>query len=188
MTRFQYWFKRGWTRAVFDRNNDFEQGRTALSWTGHWKYRDYRKALGNDLILLPLPNFGRGIKTGMGSWGWGITSACPDPAGAWAFLAYLMSARQILHMTNINGALPARKSALEQSSLYGAHGPLRIFAQQLMTGAGVPRPVTPAYGTISKAFSEAVNAIIAGQDVQMALSHAAAVIDANIAENRGYPR
>jgi len=24
MTRFQNWFKRGWTRAVFDRNNDFE--------------------------------------------------------------------------------------------------------------------------------------------------------------------
>jgi multiple sugar transport system substrate-binding protein len=188
MTRFQYWFKRGWTRAVFDRNNDFEQGKTALSWTGHWKYGDYRKALGNDLILLPLPNFGHGIKTGMGSWGWGITSACPDPAGTWAFLAYLMSVKEILHMTNINGALPARKSAIAQSHLYGAHGPLRIFAQQLISGAGVPRPVTPAYGTISKAFSGAVSAIIAGQDVQMALNRAAAAIDKDIADNRGYPR
>ncbi len=188
MTRFQYWFKRGWTRAVFDRNNDFERGKTALSWTGHWKYGDYRKALGKDLILLPLPDFGHGIKTGMGSWGWGITSACPNPAGAWAFLAYLMSAREILRMTDINGALPARKSAIAQSPLYGARGPLRTFEQQLMTGAGVPRPMTPAYGTISTAFSEAVRAIIAGQDVQMALSRAAATIDTEIAANHGYPQ
>jgi multiple sugar transport system substrate-binding protein len=188
MTRFQYWFKRGWTRAVFDRNNDFATGKTALSWTGHWKYLDYRKALGKDLILLPLPDFGHGIKTGMGAWSWGITSACPTPAGAWAFLAYLMSAKEILRVTNINGALPARKSALAQSSLYGAHGPLKTFAQQIMTGAAVPRPVTPAYGTISKAFSVAVSAIIAGQDVQMALSRAAAAIDADIADNHGYPQ
>src|SRR5687767_15335853 len=45
-----------------------EKGRVALSWTGHWKYPSYRAALGRDLILLPLPDFGHGVKTGMGSW------------------------------------------------------------------------------------------------------------------------
>ncbi len=188
MRRFQYWFKRGWSRAVFDRTQDFESGRAALSWTGHWKYEDYHKALGKDLILLPLPDFGHGIKTGMGSWGWGITSTCPDPEGAWTFLAYLMSTQEILRFTNVNGALPARKSAIAQSPLYGAGGPLRVFAQQLLSGAGVPRPATPAYGTISRAFSEAVSAIIAGQEVQASLSRAASVIDANIADNHGYPQ
>jgi multiple sugar transport system substrate-binding protein len=188
MTHFQSWFKRGWTRAVFDRNNDFELGKTALSWTGHWKYGDYRKALGNDLILLPLPDFGQGIKTGMGSWSWSITTSCPNPAGAWAFFSYLMSVKEILHMTNINGALPARKSALARSRLYGSAGPLEVFAQQLNVGAGVPRPLTPAYGTIGKAFSEAVSTIIAGEDVQTALSRAAAAIDENIADNHGYPQ
>jgi multiple sugar transport system substrate-binding protein len=188
MTRFQYWFKRGWARAVFDRSDDFERGRTALSWTGHWKYGDYHKALGKDLILLPLPDFGHGIKTGMGSWSWGITSTCPNPAGAWTFLAYLMSTQEILRITRVNGALPARKSAIAQSPLYGAGGALAVFAQQLMSGAGVPRPATPAYGTISRTFSEAVSAIIAGQDVQASLGRAARVIDQNIADNRGYPR
>lgn len=188
MRRFQYWFKRGWTRAVFDRNNDFEQGRTALSWTGHWKYRDYHKALGKDLMLLPLPDFGRGIKTGMGSWSWSITSTCPNPTGAWRFLAYLMSRKEILNITRVNGALPARKSAIAQSPLYGAGGSLEVFAQQLMSGAGVPRPATPGYGTISRAFSEAVSAIIAGQQVQTSLSRAASVIDADIADNQGYPQ
>jgi multiple sugar transport system substrate-binding protein len=188
MRRFQYWFKRGWTRAVFDRNNDFEQGRTALSWTGHWKYGDYHKALGRDLILLPLPDFGHGIKTGMGSWSWGITSTCPNPAGAWTFLAYLMSRKEILNLTQVNGALPARRSVIAQSPLYGAGGSLEVFAQQLTSGAGVPRPATPAYGTISRAFSDAVNAIIAGQEVQASLTRAASVIDANIAASHGYPQ
>ncbi|HWJ34269.1 MAG TPA: hypothetical protein VNR70_03340, partial [Steroidobacteraceae bacterium] len=61
-------------------------------------------------------------------------------------------------------------------------------AQQLNVGAGVPRPLTPAYGTIGKAFSEAVSTIIAGEDVQTALSRAAAAIDENIADNHGYPQ
>ena len=188
MTRFQYWFKRGWTRAVFDWNNDFEQGRTALSWNGHWKYGDYHKGLGKDLILLPLPDFGHGIKTGMGSWSWGITSTCSNPAGAWTFIAYLMSTREILRITSVNGAPPARKSAIAQSPFYGVGGSLQVFAQQLMSGAGVPRPATPAYGAITRAFSEAVSAIITGEDVQTSLSRAAGVIDKDIADNQGYPQ
>lgn len=187
MKRFQYWFKQGWTRPIFNRNNDFEQGRTALSWTGHWKYSGYSKALGNDLVLLPLPDFGHGIKTGMGSWNWGITSTCSAPSGAWAFLSYLMSPKEILRMTNANGALPARKSALAQSRLYGNAAPLNVFARQLVHGHGIPRPAMPGYSTISKSFSRAVSDIIAGGDVQNALSKAADDIDADIAINYGYP-
>jgi multiple sugar transport system substrate-binding protein len=188
MKRFQDWFRRGWTQAIFDRTDDFERGRTALTWTGHWKYLEYRTALGDDLVLLPLPNFGRGLKTGMGSWGWGITSTCQDPRGAWSFLAYLLTTQEILHMTNVNGALPARWSALARSPLYGERGRLEVYAQQLAAGAGVPRPTTPGYGAISKAFSEAVASIIAGADVQSALSRAADAIDTDIAANRGYPQ
>lgn len=187
MKRFQYWFKRGWTRPIFARNNDFELGKTALSWTGHWKYANYRKALGDDLILLPLPDFGRGIKTGMGSWNWGISSTCGVPEGAWAFLAYLTSPEEILRMTNANGALPARKSALAKSRLYGENAPLEVFAQQLTAGHGVPRPAMPGYSTISKSFSNAVSDILEGGDVQAALSRAAVEIDADIAINYGYP-
>jgi multiple sugar transport system substrate-binding protein len=187
MKRFQYWFEKGWTRAVFDRVDDFEKGRVALSWTGHWRYPSYRAGLGQDLVLLPLPDLGHGIKTGMGSWSWGISSTCRDAAGAAAFLNHLMSTREIVRITNANGAVPARRSVVAHSRLYGDSGPLRIFAQQLNAGFGVPRPATPAYGTISKAFAVAVSEIIAGRDVQTALTEAADAIDADIAKNRGYP-
>jgi multiple sugar transport system substrate-binding protein len=186
MTRFQHWFRQGWTRAVFDRNDDFENGKNALAWTGHWKYAAFKAALGDDLILLPLPDFGHGLKTGMGSWSWSITSTCADPAGAWAFLSYLMSPDQILRMSNANGGVPARKSALARSALYGNRKPLEVFAQQLFGGAGFPRPATRGYGTISKSFSTAVSAIIAGEDVQTELSRAARTIDEDIAAHRGH--
>lgn len=186
MTRFQQWFRKGWSQPVVDRADDFERGRTALSWTGNWKYPEYREALGDDLLLMPLPDFGHGVKTGMGSWSWTITSTCQDHAAAWAFIAHLMSVEEILRVTNANGAVPARRSALARSRLYGTQGPLRMFSQQLAAGHGVPRPPTPAYITIRTAFAHAVGAIIAGGDVQTELSKAAGIIDADIARNRGY--
>jgi multiple sugar transport system substrate-binding protein len=187
MTRMQGWFRKGWARAV-DHIDDFQKGKAALAWTGHWRYSPFRAALGEDLVLLPLPDFGHGLKTGMGSWSWGITSTCPEPAGAWAFLSHLMSADEILRMANANGAVPARKSALLRSPLYGSHGALQVFAQQLFVGSGFPRPATPGYGTISKAFAKAAGAIIAGADVQAELTRAARTIDEDIAARNGYPR
>lgn len=188
MQHFKRWFERGWTRAIFDRTDDFATGRAALSWNGHWNYLRFLQALGKDLVLLPLPDFGRGIKTGIGSWSWGISATCHEPGGAGAFLAYLMSTDEILRMTNANGAVPARQSSLARSPLYGASGPLRLYAQQINAGLGVTRPVTPAYGAISLTFAQAVGAIVAGGDAQAELSKAAAAIDRDIAAHRNYPR
>jgi len=204
MTHFQQWFKKGWARADallteadgqrkvglnrIDQLpvDNFVNGKMALSWFGHWQYPWYSRELGQDLLLLPLPDFGRGIKTAMGSWSLAISSTCNDPAGAASFLNYLMSKKEILRMTDANGAVPARRSALAKSKLYSERGPLSLYAQQLNAGMGVPRPNTPAYGTISRVFSNAAAAIIAGADVQAELSRAAALIDQDIAESRGY--
>ena len=63
---------------------------------------------------------------------------------------------------------------------------MRFYVRQLEAG-GVPRPATPAYDTISKAFGEAVARIAAGADVQAELSKAATKIDQDIAAHRDYP-
>lgn len=186
MKRFQLWFKRGWTRYA-NQPGDFESGKTALSWNGHWLYPNYRQALGQDLLLMPLPDLGTGIKTGEGSWSFGISSTCAYPAEAWRFLAYLMTDEEILRITAVNGAMPARRSALARSKLYRKDGPLAVFVQQLEAGAGVPRPKTPAYATIRSSLRTAILAIAGGADVQTELSKAAASIDRQVAANRGYP-
>ena len=205
MTHFQQWFKKGWAKqdmvltevngqrkVILNRADQlvtdyFVNGKAALSWMGHWRYRGYSRELGKDLILLPMPDFGQGIKTGMGSWSFAISSTCSDPAAAADFLSFLMSEQEILRMTDVNGAVPARRSVLAKSPLYGERGPLKLYTQQINAGLTVPRPQTPAYGTISRAFANAAVAIIAGAEVQTELSRAAALIDRDIAENRGYP-
>ena len=179
------WYAAGWA-STSEQPSDLGEGKIALYWNGHWAYRNSRKALGDDLVLLPLPDFGHGIKTGMGSWNWGIASTCKNPDGAWAFIAELMTSESILRMTNLNGAVPARRSALRRSPLYGANGPLRLIVQQLELG-GVPRPITPAYGTISRAFRAAVDTSVRGGDPQAELSKAAAAIDQHIDAYQGYP-
>ena len=185
ITHIKRWYDAGWA-STREQPTDLAGGKVALYWNGHWAYRPSVKALGKDLVLLPLPDFGHGIKTGMGSWAWAISSACRTPEGAWAFLTDLLSTESILRVTELNGAVPGRRSALLRSPLYAEHGPLRMIVQQLELG-GVPRPATPAYGTISVAFRNAVVNIVKGADPQSELSKAAATIDQHIAAHHGYP-
>jgi multiple sugar transport system substrate-binding protein len=188
MTFFQSLFLDGYANASPAGDECFYGDKTcALSWVGHWMWGPHSEGLGDDLVLIPVPNFGEKAVTGMGSWNWGLTSSCENPEAAWEFLNYLISPDEILHMTNANGAVPARTSAILMSDLYAEGGPLNIFVQQLQGGVALERPVTPAYPVITSAFSDAVNNIVAGADVQDELDKAVEKIDQDIQDNQGYP-
>ena len=185
LTVFQSWFKAGYV----DPNDDdaaFKTGRSAISWVGHWMFVDYKKVYGDDLVILPLPNFGTGSKTGMGSWQWGITSNAKSVDAAWAFVNYLLQDKQIIQYTNANGAVPATKSAIAQSPQFAQGSPEYIYVVQLQSIA-VPRPQTPAYPTITQAFTKAIDDIVHGGDVKTALDNAVRTIDKDIKSNDGYP-
>ncbi len=186
MQRLQAWINQGRVDPNVD-DAAFTTGRVALSWAGHWEYQRYRKAWGDDLVMLPLPDFGTGSRTGQGSWVWGITRYCEHPRAAADFLEYLLQPEQVLAMANANGAVPATVTAIEQSELYRADGPLHLFAVQLNEGYAVPRPQTPAYPVISNAFRRAFADIRDNDDVRAALDRAVQVIDRDIRDNRGYP-
>lgn len=165
----------------------FATGRVAFSWVGHWEYSRYAAAHNDNLVVLPLPDFGTGSKTGQGSWNWGITKNCAEPEKAAGFIAFLMSTPEILAMCDTNGAVPGTKSAVSQSNLYGKNGSLHLFAEQLLQGVAVPRPKTPAYPVITNEFQKAFQHIRNNGDVQQALSNAASRIDQDISDNNGYP-
>lgn len=189
MTLLQYWIKQGWVVPASAGDDAFYGKKTAaLAWVGHWMYGPHLRGLGNDLVLLPMPKLGAGCRaaTGMGTWAWGITSACKHPDAAWKFVEYLLQPEQILRFSNANGAVPARKSAIAMSELYKPGAMLNVYAQQLETIA-IPRPVHPAYPTITSAFAEAVQNIIAGANIYEELHRAALKIDQDIEENEGYP-
>jgi multiple sugar transport system substrate-binding protein len=176
--------------------NAFTNGRVALDWTGHWTYPGYSKAVGSDLVVLPLPNFGDGPKTGQGSWTWGITAGSRNAMAAGKFLDYLLNDQNVSAMTGANGAPPATKSVLAQSTLYKAGGALYLFAQQLALPCGstsitsscvaVTRPVTAGYPVVTTQFSSALNNIWNGADPMTALTKAAHLIDVDFQDNNNY--
>ena len=186
MHRIQNWMIKGYVDPDLD-DAAFVQGRVAISWVGHWEYPRYHKKFGEDLLVLPLPDFGHGTRTGQGSWNWGITTSCKQPHAAWRFLEFILQPDEILAMTEANGAVPATRTAISRSQLYRAGGPLHLYAEQLLAGYSVPRPQTPAYPIISSAFVQAFRDIQDGGDVQAALNRAVAAIDQDIHDNKGYP-
>lgn len=191
LTTFQRWAQEGLidTAAVDDTN--FTSGASPLSWVGHWMYSAYSEAVGDDLIVIPLPDFGNGTRTGMGSWAWAMTSAGADldPDAVWAFMEHAISDDVVLAVTAVNGAVPSTKTALAKNPNFAEGGPLELFVEQLdgAPDVAVPRPITPGYPTVTSEFWTALDKIVLGEDVQTALDAAAAAIDADVDANEGYP-
>ncbi len=186
LTTMQGWFNDKLVDLSKKTNTNFQTGKTAISWVGHWMFNDYKKALKGDLAVLPLPNFGKGSKTGQGSWNWGITKATADPDASWKFIEYLMQPEQIVAITDANGAVPATRSSIALSKNFKPGGPLEIYAKQL-SSISVPRPQTPAYPAITTAFAKAIQDISKGKNVKQALDAAVSTIDKDIKSNDGYP-
>jgi multiple sugar transport system substrate-binding protein len=187
MSLIQSWYQDGLANPQPAGDTEFTDGVAAISWVGHWAYAGYNDAMGDNLLLLPMPDFGTGPKTGMGSWNWGITSRCANPDAAWTVLDFILQPDQILVMTNANGAVPARRSALSQSELYGPNGFLNLYVEQIDRGWAMPRAITPAYPAITTAFQTAFGNIVDGADVQSEMDKAAQSIDQDIQNNNGYP-
>ncbi len=169
-------------------DSDFVEGKAALSYVGHWTYADYSKALKDDLVLIPMPKFGgtRAV-TGSGSWNFGLSSDCKVADAAGKVLMHLVNTESVLTMSDANGAVPSRKSAVSKSKNYGPGGDLNLYVEQLNAGVGRERPVTPAYPAISKAFAEAADNIAKGSNVKAELDKAVRAIDQDIKDNSGYP-
>ncbi len=186
MMRLQRWFEAGYVDPNLD-DAAFTEGRVSLSWVGHWEYSRYHAAWGDDVVILPLPDFGTGSRTGQGSWNWGITRFCGNPEWGVRFLRFLLQPEEVLAMSRADSAVPATKTAMEKSPLYREGGPLRLFAVQLLEGYGVSRPRTPAYPVITSVFSDSFLDIRHGGDVKTILDRASTIIDRDIAFNKGYP-
>jgi multiple sugar transport system substrate-binding protein len=186
-------------RKYVDPNADdkaFTGKRVGLAWVGHWAYPDNKKALGNDLVVIPLPDFGNGTKSGQGSHSWGLGAASANKEAGGKFLEFIMQDKWVDQITQANGAVPANTSVLNASKLYGPGGDLYLYGQQLAKTCGsadptpacvtVPRTISPAWPVINKQFSDAFWAVYGGADAQKELDKAAKAIDQDAADNNNY--
>jgi multiple sugar transport system substrate-binding protein len=185
MSKFQGWFEGDYV----DSNEDdaaFESGRSVITWSGHWGLPGFQEVFGDDLLVLPLPDFGEGAKSGHGNWQWGVTTATPDLDATWAFMEFMLNTEEILRVSNATGGIPVRLSAANQSEAYGEDGPLRMYVEQLLDGRAVSRPQTPAYPTITSTFADGLHDIADGADPATVLNDMVETIDKEIEANDGY--
>lgn len=187
-------------RSYTDPDTDgaaFQSGRIALNWMGNWMYPAYKEALGDDLVVGPLPDFGEGAKTGSGTIAWSMGGATKNAKAAGALLDYLMSDEVVEAYTAANGAPPATRSALDASPLYGEGKPLAFLSEQLDAACptedrlavdcvAVSRPITAGYPVVTAEFGKALAAVWGGADAATALEAAARAIDRDFSDNDDY--
>ena len=164
----------------------FGQKNAALALVGHWMWGAHNEAHGDNLVLLPMPNFGGKQVTGNGSWTWGITETAEDKAATAALLEFLLQDDNIVALTNANGAVPGTLTAMASTENFAEGGALSLYTEQLQNDIAMPRPAHPAYPVISASFAQAFADIASGADVQETLNKAAAAIDEDIEDNGGY--
>lgn len=178
-------FANEWARRLEPDDQSLMRGRVALAYTGNWRAPDLEKAFGNDLLILPPPDFGHGVAIGGGSWQWAVSSTCTQPAQAAAFIRHLISTPEIAAMATAAGMIPATEAAAQRTQRFRKGGDWRVFYDMSRAFAR-PRPATPAFTAISNAWYHAARDIMDGTDPRDALDDAADAIDQSIADNNGY--
>jgi len=187
--RFGTWFQALFAKGLVNRQepdeNAFVKGRSAVVYTGDWWAPEYRKYAGDDLLVLPPPDFGRGVVIGGGSWQWAISKACPHPDGAGQFIQFVLRPAQMAAMSDAMGGVPVTEAGAAASRDFSRSGKSRVFFE-LMRRFARSRPATPAFAVISNAFTAAMRDVMDGQTVQDALDDATDDIDGAIADDHGY--
>lgn len=178
-------------QGYINANCDYEDGfygrkESALALLGHWKYKDHVDNLGDDAIIIPIPDFGNGVYTCSGSTVWSMTTSAKENEvedEVWAVMEKSLSPEYINKITDFNGAIPSRKSVLDQKEELKEGGRLYLYREQLEAGISVLRPLTLAHMTIYTEMESTTADIIGGADASESLHNAAETIDEIIVEN-----
>ena len=182
---FQNLFQSGLADPTAADDQAFVQGRAALAYIGNWYYPGLVEAWGDDLVIMPPPDFGNGTVVGGASWQWGISATCANPDGAWAFLEYLLAPENVAAVSDATGLIPARVSGADLTENYAEGGPLQIFVD-ISNSYSMLRPPTPGYPLIASTFENTAREIALGADVQDMLDDAVDAIEQDIEDNDGY--
>ncbi len=166
-------------------DQSFLRGEVALDYNGSWAIDNYEEKFGDDLVIMPVPDFGNGPKIGSGSWAWSISASCPYPKIATEYIEYFLQPENIAYITNTTGLIPVTEAAAELTDLYNKDGKARVFYEYAKNYT-VPRPQTPAYKVITSAVEKSFRDILNGTNVQDALDSAVDEIDADLEDNNYY--
>ena len=182
-------FKKGYvsgtTQDSADRDTGFIDGKYALQWNGNWAGGLAKEKVGDDLLILPAPNFGNGARIGAGSWQFGVSADSKNKEGATEFIEFMMQDKYMVQFSDVTGNIPATTAAAAASKNYAPGSSFAIFFDYTAAQATL-RPPTPAYMSAALTFEKALADIANGADVTTVLDAATDEINADIKANKGY--
>jgi multiple sugar transport system substrate-binding protein len=186
---FAEWMRELVTEEYIDRRpsdfDGFPAGRVAMQYTGSWAVGRFDDKFGEDLAILPVPDFGNGPSIGGGSWHWAATTSCDMPEAAAAFLNHITTAEEIAKTSIATSLIPTSDAAAALTPNYAEGGKWRGFYEFSGNFAKL-RPETPAYAVISSSYDKAMHDILDGKDPVEALDIAVDNIEDSISRNNGY--
>jgi arabinogalactan oligomer/maltooligosaccharide transport system substrate-binding protein len=175
----QSWFTNGYLPKGI--NGDivgglFTQGKVATVINGPWAITDYKKALGDDLAVVPIPTLEGGAHptSFIGVKGWMLSKFSKSPEWAADFAAYLTNEENALEYFKQTGEIPPVKNVLNNAVLTG--DPLVSgFSGQIQYGQ--PFPTVPELDHVWDPMANALKFITDGKDAQASLDDAVKLIN-----------
>lgn len=155
---------------------DLAGNQVAIQFSGSWLLDRYYSVLGDDLAVLPVPDFGNGPVIGGGSWHWAVSNTCPHLEAAKEFLSFISAPDQIVRQGDITPAFPTTVEAAKLTKNFSETGKWRIV-YDFSTRFAKLRPETPAYAAISVAYRTAMEDILSGIEPKAALDIAVEKIE-----------
>lgn len=166
--------------------SEFIDKRSSLVLTGHWTYVEYKENLGDDLMLVPLPDLGHGSQTGVGGLAFCVTPTAEAKGAvqnATDFIKFAVGEEFQVQVNDANGSMPVHKATLASLDAFKEGSVLNLYAKQLNGGRFGVRPPSPAFPTFQEQVGTAVMNIMAGGDIESELKEAARRIDEVIEAN-----
>ena len=168
-----------------DASIDFQNGKSAILYSGSWAASESTDALGDDLVAMPAVDFGNGPKIGGGSWQWAISENCGNKEAALDYLKFSLQDKYIADVAAATGTIPTTPGAAALVPEFAPGGESEIF-REFSKQFAIMRPETPAYPYIASKFTSATQDILNGADPQTTLDSLVKEIDQNIASNGGF--
>ncbi|MCI1225282.1 extracellular solute-binding protein [Bifidobacterium sp.] len=168
---------------------DFVNNKSGLLYGGIWSMSTFQKYAKDydDIVAMPLTDFGHGSVAGGGSWTVGMTTTCTNKEAAQDYLRFSLQDKYIATMSKAGMNIPVTTGAQQLVPQFSKGGDMQVFTQISQRYAKM-RPETPAYNFISTEFRKTIGDIMNGADVNTWLDKAVNHIDGNIQGADGYTK
>jgi Maltose-binding periplasmic proteins/domains len=149
----------------------FTAGQVGAVINGPWAVQDYKKQLGDDVAVAPLPTLANGNHptSFIGVKGWMLSKFSKSPEWAADFAAFLTNEENALEYFKQTGETPPVKNVLNNPAL--TDDPMVAgFSQQIQYG--IPFPTVPELDHVWDPMANALKFIVDKKDVQTSLDDA----------------